>query len=161
MKYSAEFKQAAIRKYLRRGNKQVTEVLEEIGISAPTLYHWRDEFANVPGMKKSTKPQSRPANEKLKLLVEYDSLSEEKRGAFLRRNGVHAENLEEWRRQIHEALSAVKKGSPDRTELNAEKKKNQQLESELRRKDKALAEASALLILKKKADLIWGSGEEE
>lgn len=161
MKYSTAFKQAAVQKYLRRGNRQVNEVLDEIGISSPTLYQWRDEFANVAGMKKSTKPQSRPANEKLKLLMEYDSLSGEKRGEFLRKNGLHAENLEEWRRQIQEALTPSKKQQKKPVELLAEQQKVKQLERELRRKDKALAEASALLILKKKADLIWGTREED
>ena len=40
------------------------------------------------------------------------------------------------------------------------KNENKQLALELRRKEKALAEAAALLILKKKADLIWGVDEE-
>jgi len=161
VKYSTEFKQAAVQKYLRRGHRQVNDVLDEIGISSPTLYQWRDEFANVAGMKKSTKPQSRPANEKLKLLMEYDSLPGEKRGEFLRKNGLHAENLEEWRRQIQEALTPSKKQQKKPVELLAEQQKVKQLERELRRKDKALAEASALLILKKKADLIWGTREED
>jgi hypothetical protein len=35
------------------------------------------------------------------------------------------------------------------------------LERELRRKDKALAETAALLTLRKKAQAIWGDGEDE
>jgi len=48
-----------------------------------------------------------------------------------------------------------------KAEFNEMKAKNKKLESELRRKDKALAEASALLILKKKADLIWGENADD
>lgn len=160
MHYSLEFKKAAIQKYLGRGNRTVNEILEDIGISSPTLYQWRNELAKVDGMKKQNRPKDRPPAEKLKFLMEYDALPVEKRGEYLRKNGLHEEHLMAWRQQIEEALSS----SPykqDRSELLAEQKKTKQLEKELRRKEKALAEASALLILKKKADLIWGTGEED
>lgn len=161
MKYSEEFKQSAVQKLLTRGNRTVTDVIQDLGISSPTIYQWRDDFANVQGMKKSSSPQSRPANEKLKILSEYEALPTEKRGEFLRKHGVHEENLSEWRSQLEQALQPIKKSSQERKELGAEKEKVKKLEKELRRKDKALAEVSALLILKKKADLLWGSEEEE
>jgi transposase-like protein len=160
MQYTIEFKKAAIQKYLSRGNRTVGEILNEIGISSPTLYQWRSELANVGSMKNNSKPHSRPAKEKIKLLVEYDLLPVDKKGEFLRKNGLHEEHLKGWRTQIEEALSS-KNAKADRTELVAEQKKIKQLEKELRRKEKALAEASALLILKKKADLIWGTEEED
>jgi hypothetical protein len=112
-------------------------------------------------MKKSTSPKDRPLIEKNKAVFEFDSLPAEKRGEFLRKNGIHEENLAEWRKQIEIALQPVKKSSQERKELGAEKEKVKKLERELHRKDKALAEVSALLILKKKADLLWGSEEEE
>ncbi len=159
--YSVEFKKAAVEKLLSRGNRTISEITREVGISSPTLYVWRDELANVGGMKKSSKPQSRSVQEKFKALAEYDLLPAEKRGEYLRKNGLHEENLNEWRKQIEEALSPSKGSSRDRQDLIAEQKKNKQLEKEIRRKDKALAEVSALLVLKKKADLIWGSEEDE
>jgi transposase len=161
MKYSEDFKKSAVQKYLGRGNRPVHEVLEEIGISSPTIYEWRDQFANVLNMKKSTKPQSRSTSEKLKSLMEYDSIPLEGRGEYLRKNGLHEEHITEWRKQIEEALSPMKITKQERLELAAEKNKVKQLEREIRRKDKALAEVSALLVLKKKADLIWGSEEDE
>lgn len=159
MKHSVAFKQSVVKKYLSRGNRSVNEILEEVGISSPTLYQWRDQFANVATMKKQTKPHSRTTNEKIKSIVEYDSLSIEKRGEYLRRNGLHEEHISEWRKQIDEALSD-KKPKKDQKELLAEKE-IKTLKKELRHKEKALAEASALLILKKKADLIWGMDEED
>jgi transposase len=161
VKYSEEFKQSAVQKLLTRGNRTVTDLTRELGISSPTIYQWRDDFGNVQDMKKSTSPHNRPANEKLKILLEYEGLPLEKRGEFLRKNGIHEENLTEWRSQIETALQPVKKSSQERKELGAEKEKVKKLERELHRKDKALAEVSALLILKKKADLLWGSEEEE
>jgi len=161
MKHSVEFKKSAVQKYLNRGNRSVIEILDEIGIASPTIYQWRDQFANIQDMKKSSKPQNRSVQEKIKALIEYDALPEEKRGEYLRKNGLYEENLTEWKKQLEEAFSPSKKRSQDRSELVAEQKKNKQLEREIRRKDKALAEVSALLILKKKADLIWGSEEDE
>ena len=49
----------------------------------------------------------------------------------------------------------------NRSEWGADKKKIKELERDISRKDRALAETTALLVLKKKADLIWGSGENE
>ncbi|MFQ5544264.1 MAG: transposase [Nitrospiria bacterium] len=161
MRHSVEFKKLAVQKYLSRGNRTVNDILEEIGVASPTLYQWRDQFASVLGMKKPTKPQSRSVDEKLKALTEYDALPPEKRGEYLRKKGLHEEHLIEWRSQVEEALLPKKKSLRERQELAAEKNKVKQLEREIRRKDKALAEVSALLVLKKKADLIWGSGEDE
>ena len=160
--YSTEFKKAAVEKLLTRGSRTVTDIVAEIGISSPTIYEWRDEFANISGMSKFTKPHSRPASEKFRVLMEHDALPPDKRGEYLRKNGIHEEHLSEWRQQIEEAFTPKKKSFKERQELAAEKNKVKQLEKEIRRKDKALAEVSALLVLKKKAELLWGtSGEED
>ncbi len=67
---------------------------------------------------------------------------------FLRKNGLHEEYITEWRKQIEEALSPMKITKQERLELAAEKNKVKQLEREIRRKDKALAEFSNFLVLK-------------
>lgn len=159
--YSLEFKKSAVEKLLTRGSRTVTDVIQELGISSPTIYQWRDDFATIQDMKKSSSPKDRPVNEKLKAIFEHDSLPEDKRGEYLRKNGLHQDHLSEWRSQLEAALQPIKRSSQERKELGAEKEKVKKLERELLRKDKALAEVSALLILKKKADLLWGSEEEE
>ena len=88
MRYSEEFKKSAVQKYLSRGSRTVNQFLEEVGISSPTIYQWRDELANVAGMKKPSKPQSRSVQEKFKALAEYDLLPIEKRGEYLRKNSL-------------------------------------------------------------------------
>lgn len=161
MRYSTEFKKSAVQKYLSRGTRSVNEIIQEIGISSPTIYLWRDELANVIGMKKPTAPQDRSAQEKFKSLTEYYALLTEERGEYLRRSGLHEDNINEWRMQIENALEPQKSTREERQALFVEQKKIKNLENEIRRKDKALAEVSALLILKKKADLLWGSEEDE
>ncbi len=160
MGHSAEFKASAVQKYLSRGNRTGEEIAREVGISMATIYHWRNQLARFDGMSKKSKPHSRSSAEKLKCLIEYDALELEKRGEYLRKQGLHEEHLSVWRKQIDEALSPHKKSFQERNEMVAKDKKLQQLEKELRRKDQALAEASALLVLKKKADLIWGTEDE-
>jgi transposase-like protein len=161
MGHSVEFRAAAVQKYLTRGNRTVGQITDELGINIQTIYYWRNQLAKVGGMNKKSKPHTRSSTEKLKALIEYDALEVEKRGEYLRKNGLHVEHLNAWRKQIEDALSPIKKTFLERNELIAEQKKVEKLQKEIRRKDSALAEASALLILKKKADLIWGSEEDE
>ena len=100
------------------------------------------------------------AEEKLKAINETHAMSEEELGAFLRREGLHSHQLQEWREEVLKGLESAPRKSLSKKDERDEKIKT--LERELRRKDKALAEASALLILEKKIDLIWGKkGEDE
>ena len=108
-------------------------------------------------MKK--RPQDWSAEEKFQAVMDSANLNEEELGAYCRRNGLHAEVLGIWRETC---LTSIRKGprvNPVEKALKMELKK---VKRDLRRKDKALAEATALLILKKKAELIWGEeGEDE
>ena len=115
MKHTIEFKKSAVEKYLTRGHRTVNEILHEIGIASPTIYQWRDQFANVSGMTKSTKPQARSSNEKFNALMEFSALPIDKRGEYLRKNGLHEEHLIEWRKQIEEAFTPRKITSHRRT----------------------------------------------
>jgi hypothetical protein len=94
--------------------------------------------------------QRRTAAEKARIIAEADNLTGEELGAFLRREGVHPGELKLWR----DALDADK---ADRKST----RRIRDLERELRRKEKALAEAAALLVLKKKAEAILGDEDDE
>jgi len=160
--FSQEFKEAAVQKLRSRGSRTVSSIRHELGISSSTLYRWNQEFATNDGMKRSSKkrPQERSMEEKLNAIIAFEKLPEDQRGEFLRREGLRSEHIQAWRAEIA-ALGSNKKSQSERSELAAERRKSAQLEKELRRKDKALAETSALLVLKKKANLIWGSGEDD
>ncbi len=105
------------------------------------------------------RPQDWTAEEKLSVVVEAAALKDEDLGAFLRRRGIHEAQLKEWRQMV---LSGLEK-RPVRSskKLTAEARRIRELERELSRKEKALAEAAALLVLKKKAQAIWGDGDED
>jgi transposase-like protein len=114
-------------------------------------------------MKKSDRrPQDWSTEEKYQAVIEYDRLEESARGEFLRRNGLHTDHLAAWKKWMQAGLEAAARPTAEaRAERTEDKRKIKELERELHRKDKALAETTALLVLKKKADLIWGTGEGE
>ena len=160
--YSDDFKKSAVEKMLNRGGRQISAISEETGVARPTLYQWKKKFGNVLGMKKiQQRPQDKAAKDKFKAVIEYEKLPEDKRGEFLRRHGLHIEHIEEWREQMQRALIPCKDKKVERSERAVDRRKIKELETEIKRKDKALAETAALLVLKKKANLIWGIGEDE
>ena len=161
--YSVEFKKSAVEKLLNRGNHSVKSIIDELGVPSPTLYQWKHDLGKSGGMKnKSTRPQDRSPEDKLKAVVEYEAASLEARGEVLRRLGLHKEHIEAWQGQV---MAALKHGAigkhVERSERAEDHRKIKDLEKDLNRKNKALAETTALLVLKKKADLIWGTVDEE
>jgi len=160
-RYSQEFMKSAVVKMMNRGSRPLASIQEELGVSLGSLYRWKATFGTIGGMKKSQSPQDRSSKEKLKAFVEFASLPPEKQGEYLRKEGLHVDNLEVWRKQMESGLEPAQSRQAARAERSADRKKIKALEKELHRKDRALAETTALLVLKKKANLIWGTGEDE
>lgn len=156
IKYSQEFQRLAVAKYLSRGSRSVREVTTELGIPYTYIYTWVnshcDEDLQMRPIMRS--PGSIPAHERLKLVFEYEALSEVDKGEFLRRQGLTSDLLGEWKQAMVESLASREATDSDL------RKENKRLEKELKRKDKALAEAAALLVLQKKVRDFYGSGDE-
>jgi transposase len=159
---SDEFKKAAVQKFHSRGSRKVEAVAREIGVTPWSLYQWSKRYATSSDMKKSDRrPQDWSATEKLKAVVEFEGLAIDKRGEYLRREGLHSDHIESWKKSMQAGLDPGARSQSERAELSELKAENKELKRDLHRKDKALAETTALLVLKKKADLIWGTGENE
>ncbi len=111
-------------------------------------------------MTKKSKSEFCP-EEKLQIIIETASLKDNQLGDYLRKKGLHSSQLEEWKQEAFAGM----KSSPGRpkkdSELVESKNKEKRLEKELHRKDRALAEMSARIILLKKSRLIWGDAEED
>ena len=116
----------------------------------------REEPARRVGSARS--PRDFSPSEKLQLVQQSAPLDEAALGAFLRREGVHHADLTLWRAQAAEAAMGALAGKRQRT---AEQKRVRQLEAELKRKDRALAETAALLVLSKKVQALWGEHEDD
>jgi transposase len=95
--------------------------------------------------------------EKLAIVLEAASLSEGELGVLLRSKGIPMALLEEWR---HQALTGLR-GTPQIGATVVGSKRIKDLERELRRKDKALAEAAALIVLQKKVREALGDEDDD
>lgn len=92
------------------------------------------------------------------MVVETAMLNETEIGEYCRKRGLYPEQLRAWRTSCEQA-NADKTVIQRPGDRRADKRRIQALERELQRKEKALAEAAALLVLRKKAQAIWGEGE--
>jgi transposase-like protein len=153
--FPEEFQKSVVSKFLNRGSKSAVAVSRDLDVSLSSIYGWIKKYGNVQPM--TNKPNDRKVQDKLELVIKYFSLPDEERGKFLRENGLHSDHLELWKKAMESGL----RPEPKSSELAEEKKKVKALEREIHRKDKALAEAAALLILQKKANLLWGKDEDE
>ncbi len=173
MQYPTMFKNAMIQKMTGPGAMSASELSRHVDVSQPTLSKWlrtggadssygfpnNAEYVTMARMKSTKRPNDRSAEDKLKVVMEAALLDDQDLGEFLRKEGLHQAHLEQWRSQILDGLetgSSKKKPRQDR----ADAKRIRSLEKELNRKDKALAETAALLVLKKKAHQIWGDGDD-
>jgi transposase-like protein len=162
--YSPERKAAVLKKMLPPHNMSVAELSRQEGISDVTLYAWRKQAkaggAAVPGDKKLTDNWS--AEAKLAVVIETAALSEIELGEYCRSKGLYPQQVKAWRAAcLAGQQTAQVQRQEDREQSKADKKRIRQLERELNRKEKALAEAAALLVLRKKLNAYWGDDSED
>jgi transposase-like protein len=163
-KYPAERKEALLRQMMAPLNKPVSQIARENGISEQTLYTWRRELKGqgvpVPGDGKNAEDWT--SEDKFAVVLETASLSAAELAEYCRRKGLFAEQIAAWREVCRTAnANATQQARGLREQSKGDKKRIRQLEKELTRKEKALAEAAALLILRKKARAIWGDDAED
>ena len=164
MKYSEAIKRRMVSRLTGTGAASATSLSREVGISQSALSRWLREASSIEAMSKTKKspspesPRDWPFEKKLCVVYEALSLSDAELGEFLRREGLHEVQLREMYAAIEEALGGKKKPTKkDKSQAQKIKK----LEKELVRKEKALAEVTALLVLKKKLDAYFLGGEDD
>ena len=145
-------------------NKPVSQIARENGISEQTLYTWRRELKSqgvaVPGDGKNAEDWT--SQDKFAVVLETATLNAAQLAEYCRRKGLFAEQIASWREICGSAnANATQAARGVREQSKQDKKRIRELEKELNRKEKALAEAAALLILRKKVRAIWGSNEED
>ena len=160
MPYSEELREAVVKKALA-GNQNQEEIAREFGVGRSTVQNWLRQYRAV-GEQMPSSPERRPQDwspeERFRALVETEGLSEDERGAWCRRQGLHTHHLVQWRRAML-AQSGGPGPTPGQGECRRLREENKALRKDLRRMEAALAETSALLVLKKKAASIWGEHE--
>jgi len=163
-RYSAERKVNILKKLLPPHNKPVAEVSEQEGIGKGTLYNWlnqaKEQGAAVPGSGKTSEQWS--AESKFSVVVEAASKSESELSEYCRSKGLYPEQVKAWRLACIEGqLAQGIRHKLEQAQAKKDKKEIKALKQELARKEKALAEAAALLILRKKFNALWEEKEED
>lgn len=170
MVYTDSIKARMIRRMMGPNAVSQNALAQETGIPQTTLSRWlrrtgsfheMDEKEPDPPSATAKPPASRrpedwSPEEKLQVMAEAEHIDEDQLGEFLRRKGVHREQLDEWRQTVREALN---KKAHSHGIMAA--RRIRELEREVRRKDKALAETAALLVLRKKAEALWGDEDDD
>ena len=164
MGYPKERKESVLRKMLPPNNKTIPEIAKEEGISEGTLFNWR-KTARAEGRlmpNGDTSPAGWCAADKFAAVVETASLNEAELSVYCRERGLYPEQIRQWREACEQANDWDRKQNKRlKKARKADEKRIKDLERELGRKDKALAETAALLVLRKKAQAIWGGSEDE
>jgi len=159
--YSSEFKDSIVAKMLPPSNVGVPQLAAETGVPRDTLYGWRRQAlgqARRPATS-ATQLGALASEEKFAVVMETAALNELDLGEYCRRKGLFAEQIDAWRETCRQA-NAPLASKAERAERRAERAEIVRLGRELQRKDRALAEAAALLVLQKKARAIWEESED-
>lgn len=153
--HSEAFIEQALVKVHTRGARTIRSVATELNVSYDTLKYWMKKTFRPPGMTKpipEKRPQDWTAAEQLAALQDTHGLSGEALQAWCRERGLFAHHLTSWKAtfcaQGSESAAGVR-------EVRTLKDENARLKREMVRKDRALAEAAALLVLQKKFRALW------
>jgi transposase-like protein len=164
-RYTPKFKAQMVQKMVGPSGVTATALAAETGVAQSSLSRWRSQASTVTDVREKKaktngsgdrRPEDWTPEEKFEAVLEANKLDDEALGRFLRSRGLHASHLEDWRVRAIEGFNRARQ--PKRAP--ADKKRIKELERELRRKEKALAEAAALLVLQKKVQAIWGDGDD-
>ena len=145
-------------------NRLVSELARESGITEQTLYTWRRQLRNqgTPVRDSGKNAEEWTSEDEFAVVLETAALNATELSEYCRRKGLFAEQIATWRAACMSAnVSTAQQTRGQQAQSKEDKKRIRQLEKDLQRKEKALAEAAALLILRKKAQAIWGDKEED
>ena len=160
MSYSIGFKESQVKKILPPSNRSIKDVANESGVTTQTLRMWIKQAKEGTLNKNNTvSSANRSAREKLNLVIESKTISEDKEGRWLREKGLHSEHITLYEQELKDMMDNKK--DSDKTINKKLKIENKRLERDLKRSQAALAEMAALYTLKKKADELLGGREDD
>lgn len=176
--YKERFKAEMVKRLVGPNPTSARQLALETGVSQPTLSRWLLSATTIDAMPRkpterkprrkrqlrrrteSLRSRERTAAEKLQIVLAAAAVPDAELGAFLREQGVFEIELLEWRQQALAGIEAIP-ASRTRAATPDEVRRIRELERELARKDKALAEAAALVVLKKKVQALWGDEDDD
>ena len=161
--YSPERKQAILDKLLSPTLISIAQLARDENIAEQTLYNWRNR-AKQQGktVLTNSKTQEISPETKLAIIIDTAKLNETELAEYCRNKGLYPEQIAQWKAQSLTGFSTTEQQTAQvRRQHQTDQKQIKQLKQEIKRKDKALAEAAAILILRKKLNALWGEDEDE
>lgn len=157
-RYGQEFKDRAVARLLPPESASIKDLSNEIGVGLATLERWRSDALGQPGRERVWTAAAR-----FDAVLTTAAMDEASKSAWCRTNGVYPQELASWRDNAMTALSGTEAPRTSAQEAKQNRRRIKELEREIRRKDKALAETAALLVLSKKVAAIFNRdmGEDE
>jgi hypothetical protein len=141
---------------LRPESAALDLVAREVGIGAGTLERWREDAQSRPARGRGW-----TAGARLEAVITTASMGEASKSAWCREHGVYPAELDKWRSSCTAALAEPEEARATPQATRQDRKRIKELERDLQRKDRALAETAALLVLSKKVAAIFNKGEDE
>ncbi len=155
-RYGQAFKDKAVARLLPPESASLEVVSREVGVGAATLGRWREDAQTRPARGRAWSALAR-----LEAVITTASMNEASKGAWCREHGVYPADLNKWRASCTTALIDPQDAPASPQATRADRKRIKELERDLLRKDRALAETAALLVLSKKVSAIFSRGEDE
>jgi transposase len=154
-RYGQTFKDRAVARLLPPESAAVELVAREVGISPGTLQRWREEVQSRPALGRAWTAAAR-----LEAVVTTAALPEAGKSAWCREQGIYPAELAKWCASAAAALCDPQDARASPQATRKDRTRIKELERELLRKDRALAETAALLVLSKKVTAIFNRGED-
>lgn len=163
MGYSRERKESVLKKMLPPANISITALAKQEGISGATLYNWRKQ-ARAQGRlmpDSDNTPNGWTSRDKFAVVMETAAMNQAELAAYCREKGLYVEQVTQWRDACEQANDWSQASEKElKSATKSDRKKVAALEKELARKEKALAEAAALLVLRKKFNTLFEDPED-
>jgi hypothetical protein len=155
-RFGKKIKERAVARLPPPEGAGISRVSHDLGVSVATLERSRADALSRPARERVW-----TASARLQAVITTAAMDEAQRNAWCREQGIFPTDLESWQETASAALSQPEKHQARPQQTREDRRRIKELERELRRKNKALAEAAALLVLQKKLETILRDSEEE
>ena len=164
--FSQEFKVQSVEKALSRNPGQsLKQIAMNLGVGYSTLQKWirlaKDNQLERPesSMSKEKSPHDWDKADRFEAIAHCHHLTDDQVSAYCREQGIYPHHINTWKAEF---LSDAQPAEPLSKQAQKKlKQENKRLQQELNRKDKALSETAALLVLSKKCQAIWGEKADD
>jgi len=155
-RYGQAFKDRVVARLLPPESASVDEVALEVGVSVQTLQRWLSDALSRPARERAWTAPAR-----LEAVIATAAMDEAARSAWCREHGVYPQQLQQWRESATQALAAPEEARASPQQTRQDRRRIKALEREVLRKDKALAETAALLVLSRKLEAVFKNDKGE